>query len=219
MVAALKAGKEEHLAKIDGLGSQECEISDGNRRLEQQLVTIKAEKDCHGAQGVESPKAVPDTNFERANAKKEWQVIEGLPFANWSDLHSAIEERFKAPKEFATTSATFQVQKGSLTVTSDQTKCHSSNGRAAEAVGQECMSFNWRNYIQTVFDQVQLSTEASQLSVKGDKFSLGRMLTQDIRGMRASVTKHLEGYVKLYGILVIFRLRNKRAVAISDWLD
>lgn len=45
-------------------------------------------------------------------------------------------------------------------------KWHCRNAEAAEAVVQGNMKSNFRNYIQTVLDQVHQSTEAYQLHVR-----------------------------------------------------
>lgn len=87
--------------------------------------------------------------------------------------------------------AKLQVAKVVLTAIFDNLKRHFSNAWEAGAAVQECMNFNFWNYIWTVFDHVKLRSEAYQWFVEGDISSLERAETQDIQSMCARITEHL----------------------------
>lgn len=54
------------------------------------------------------------------------------------------------------------------------------------------MKSNLHNYIQTVLDQVQQSTEAYHLKVEGDMSSLQTVVSQETRGICACITEGLD---------------------------
>lgn len=86
------------------------------------------------------------------------------------------------------TIAKLQVPKWALTDIFDLPNRILSNVRAVEAALQEHMTSNLWNYLQTVFTQVKQGTNAYQLDVDGDIFSLRTSLTQSIRSMCAQIT-------------------------------